>query len=116
MDLRYPAEAESYREKVQAFLAEHLPPGWKGIGSLDTEAATRFSEEWRATLFEHGYLGVSWPVEFGGAGLSPLEQVVLAEEFAKAGVPSGGPNDIFGIQMVGNTLIDWGTEEQKAHF
>jgi alkylation response protein AidB-like acyl-CoA dehydrogenase len=39
--------------------------------------------------------------------------VILAEEFAKAGVPGGGPNDVFGIQMVGNTILQWGTEEQK---
>jgi hypothetical protein len=48
--------------------------------------------------------------------MSPLEQVILAEEFAKSGVPSGGPNDIFGIQMLGNTLLEWGTEEQKRHY
>ena len=45
-----------------------------------------------------------WPVEYGGGGLSALEQVLIAEEFAKAGVPTGGPNDVFGIQMLGNTL------------
>ena len=39
--------------------------------------------------------------------------MILAEEFAKAGVPTGGPNDGFGIQMLGNTLLQWGTEEQK---
>ncbi|MDH3300100.1 MAG: acyl-CoA dehydrogenase family protein, partial [Acidimicrobiia bacterium] len=50
------------------------------------------------------------------AGLSALESVVMAEEFQKAGVPTGGPNDVFGIQMVGNTIIQWGTDEQKKHF
>jgi hypothetical protein len=42
--------------------------------------------------------------------------VIIAEEFAKAGVPTGGPNDTFGIQMLGNTLLNWGTPEQKAHY
>jgi hypothetical protein len=116
MDVRYPPEAETYREKVQAFLAEHLPAGWKGIGALGHEDATRFTTEWRNTLYENGYLAVSWPKEYGGQALSPLEQVVLAEEFTKAGVPQGGDNDVFGIQMVGNTIIAWGTEEQKKHF
>ncbi|HEX7168996.1 MAG TPA: acyl-CoA dehydrogenase family protein, partial [Acidimicrobiales bacterium] len=116
MDVRYPAEAETYREKVQAFLAEHLPSGWKGIGALSHEDAARFTEEWRNVLYENGYLAVSWPREYGGQDLSPLEQVVIAEEFAKAGVPQFGPNDVFGIQMVGNTIIRWGTEEQKRHF
>jgi alkylation response protein AidB-like acyl-CoA dehydrogenase len=42
--------------------------------------------------------------------------VILAEEFAKAGAPMGGPNDVFGIQMLGNTILRWGTEEQKKHY
>src|SRR5436305_1810469 len=116
MDAAYPPEAEAYREKVQAFLAEHLPAGWKGTGALEGDAADRFTEGWRRTLYENHYLAVSWPKEYGGAGLTPLETVILAEEFARAGVPTGGPNDVFGIQMVGNTLIQWGTEEQKKHF
>jgi alkylation response protein AidB-like acyl-CoA dehydrogenase len=45
-----------------------------------------------------------------------METVIVAEEFMKAGVPMGGANDVFGIQMVGNTIIEWGTEEQKRHF
>ncbi|HVM09244.1 MAG TPA: acyl-CoA dehydrogenase [Acidimicrobiales bacterium] len=116
MDVRYPPEAEAYREKVQAFLGEHLPADWKGIGALSHEEAVQFTEDWRRILFENGYLAVSWPKEYGGQALSPLEQVIVAEEFTKAGVPSGGPNDVFGIQMVGNTIIQWGTEEQKKHF
>jgi alkylation response protein AidB-like acyl-CoA dehydrogenase len=116
MDVRYPPEAEAYREKVQAFLAEHLPADWKGIGALDKEEAEAFGTEWRNTLFENGYLAVSWPKEYGGQDLTPLEQVIIAEEFAKAGVPQGGPNDVFSIQMVGNTIIQWGTEEQKRHY
>ncbi|MEN3273161.1 MAG: hypothetical protein V7636_1922 [Actinomycetota bacterium] len=116
MQPTYSAEADAYREKVQAFLAEHLPPEWGGTGTLVGDALERFTEEWRTTLYENKLLAQSWPVEYGGAGLSALESVVLGEEFAKAGVPSGGSNDVFGIQMLGNTLIQWGTDEQKAHF
>ena len=116
MEPRYAPEAEVYREKVQAFLAEHLPDTWEGTGALEGEALEVFTEQWRKTLYDNGMLGLSWPQAYGGAGLTPLELVVVAEEFAKAGVPSGGPNDVFGIQMVGNTILRWGTEEQKAHF
>jgi alkylation response protein AidB-like acyl-CoA dehydrogenase len=116
MDVHYPPEAEAYREKVQAFLAEHLPANWTGIGALPRDEAAQFTVDWRRTLHENGLLGLSWPKEYGGAGLTPLETVVLAEEFMKAGVPMGGANDVFGIQMVGNTIIEWGTEEQKRHF
>ncbi|GAC1532875.1 MAG: acyl-CoA dehydrogenase family protein [Acidimicrobiales bacterium] len=116
MDARYPPEAEQFREKVQAFLAEKLPAQWKGVGALRGQEYDTFVAAWRRTLFENNLLAVSWPTEFGGAGLSPLEQVILAEEFAKAGVPQGGPNDTFGIQMLGNTILNWGTEEQKRHY
>ena len=101
---------------MRAFLAERLPADWEGIGALDHEAAAAFTEQWRATLHEAGYLAVNWPKAYGGAGLSPIETVVLAEEFTRAGVPHGGPNDPFGISMLGNTLLKWGTEEQKQHY
>jgi alkylation response protein AidB-like acyl-CoA dehydrogenase len=114
MDPTYAADAEAYREKVQAFLAEHLPADWRGTGSLEGEELERFTDDWRRILYENGMLAQSWPTEYGGGGLSALEQVIVAEEFAKAGVPSGGANDVFGIQMLGNTLIQWGTEEQRA--
>ena len=116
MDCTYPAEADTYRAQVRAFLAEHLPDGWQGIGALSHDEARAFTERWRQTLSEHGYLAVSWPKAVGGAGLTPLESVVLAEEFARAGVPTGGPNDGFGISMLGNTMLRWGTEEQQRHF
>ncbi len=113
MQPTYSAEAEAYREKVQAFLAEHLPAGWKGTGALEGDAVNDFALEWRRTLFENGMLALGWPTQYGGAGLSALEQVIVAEEFTKAGVPSGVSNDVFGIQMVGNTILQWGSEEQK---
>jgi alkylation response protein AidB-like acyl-CoA dehydrogenase len=116
VDPTYSAEAQSYREKVQAFLAEHLPSNWKGVGALEPEQRKTFVAEWRATLADNNLLAVSWPTEYGGAGLTAIEQVIVNEEFTKAGVPTGGPNDGFGIGMVGPTIMVWGTEEQKRHF
>jgi alkylation response protein AidB-like acyl-CoA dehydrogenase len=112
----YGPEAEAHRQKVQAFLAEALPSTWCGVGALEGEARAAFVAEWRHTLYEHGMLAPGWPKQYGGAGLSAIEQVVLAEELTRAGVPAGMPNDVFGIQMLGNTLLAWGTEEQKAHY
>ncbi len=116
MDLTYPPEAEEYRKKIQGFLAENLPKGWKGVGALPESERRDFEKKWRKTLADNRLLAVNWPAEYGGAGLSLIEQVVLAEEFAKAGAPSGSENDVFGISMLGNTLIAWGTEEQKKHY
>jgi alkylation response protein AidB-like acyl-CoA dehydrogenase len=116
VDPTYSPEAEAYREKIQAFLAEHLPGGWQGVGALPRAEAEQFANRWRATLHDHGLLAASWPRRYGGGGLSEVEQVILVEEFYRAGVPTGTGNDVFGIQMVGNTILEWGTEEQKAHF
>ncbi len=116
MQPTYTEQAETFREKIQSFLAEHLPTDWQGIGALDAEAAAAFTAQWRNTLRDNKLLATSWPEEYGGAGLSALESVIMAEEFQKAGVPTGGSNDVFGIQMVGNTIVEWGTEEQKKHF
>jgi alkylation response protein AidB-like acyl-CoA dehydrogenase len=113
---RYSAEAEAYREKVRAFLGEHLRSGWEGIGALPADEAAAFTERWRATLHEHGYLAAAWPEEYGGGGLTAGEQVVLMEELVRAGVPAGNVNDVFSIGMVGNTLLRWGSEEQKRHY
>jgi alkylation response protein AidB-like acyl-CoA dehydrogenase len=116
MDPTYSAEAEAYREKIRAFLGEHLPSNWAGIGGLPREDVAPFMDTWRTTLAEHRLLAPAWPAEYGGGGLTPLEQVILAEEFFGAGVPMGGFNDAFSISMVGNTILMWGTDEQKAHF
>jgi alkylation response protein AidB-like acyl-CoA dehydrogenase len=116
MDISYPQEAEAFRQRVREFLKVNLPPDWVGTGALEKSQVMEFTNSWRRTLFENNLLALSWPKEYGGAGLSPLEQVVLSEEFAKAGVPFGGTNDQFGIQMIGNTLIEWGTDEQKRRF
>jgi alkylation response protein AidB-like acyl-CoA dehydrogenase len=116
VDLSYPREAEEYRAKVQDFLAATLPTGWRGLGALPTDEARAFSQSWRRTLHDNGLLAAAWPIKYGGGGLSELEQVILVEEFTKAGVPAGSGNDVFGIQMVGNTILQWGTDEQRAHF
>lgn len=116
MDPRFSGEAEAFRRRVRGFLAEHLPPDWAGIGALPREEALAFTDRWRALLHEHGLLGVTWPTEYGGGGMTKLEQVVLVEELARAGVPSMGPNDTFSMKMVGGLLLRWGTDDQKRRF
>lgn len=116
MQMAYPQEAEAFRLDVRTFLATNLPEGFAGMGTLDGEVLEKFVTDWRVVLYENGYLAPNWPKAYGGGGLSVLEQVVLAEELTKAGAPGGGPNDTFGIQMLGNTLLQWGTEEQKLHY
>ncbi|MGD1282921.1 acyl-CoA dehydrogenase [Mycobacterium seoulense] len=116
MDITYPPEAEAFRERIRAFLAEHLPAGWRGLGALPPAEREAFGLRWRRALSASGLVAVSWPREYGGGGLSPIEQVVLAEEFARAGAPERAENDLLGIDLLGNTLISLGSEAQKEHF
>lgn len=116
MNLDYPPEAENFRSEVRAFLRRALPADWPGLGALSSEQAREFTAAWRATLAAEGYLTPSWPREYGGAGLSRLQQVVLTEELAAAGVPFNGRNDTFSIKMIGNLLLRYGTGAQKSFF
>lgn len=107
---------ERYRQEVRKFLADNLPAGFRGVGSLPDGEVHAFVEGWRKRLADHGYLAVHWPVAYGGAGLSTREAVIVAEELTRAGAPLGLPTDGFGIRLLGNTLLRWGTEAQKAHY
>lgn len=115
MDVDYPPQAEAFRDRVRAFLAEHLPPGWSGAGALAPAQRRAITQWWRRVLADEGLVAVSWPKKYGGAGLSVMEQVVLDEEFALAGAPERSENDLLGIELLGNTLIALGSEEQKRH-
>ncbi|HEX5587165.1 MAG TPA: acyl-CoA dehydrogenase family protein [Acidimicrobiia bacterium] len=116
MDMAYPPAAENFRAEVRAFLAATLPPDWPGIGALERDDAEAFSIAWRRKLYEGGMLGIAWPTEYGGGGRTKVEQVVLAEELALARVPMGRVTDTTSVKMIGNTLVRWGTEEQKRRF
>jgi len=115
VDLDYPPEAERFREEVHAWLSANLPPGWGEPGFvLEGEERRKFNEEWIAKLREGRWLCASWPKEYGGRGLSLMEQVVLNEEFARVDAPMRA--DFFGDTLVGPTILQWGTEEQKREF
>jgi alkylation response protein AidB-like acyl-CoA dehydrogenase len=116
MDLRYPAAAEEFRRQVRAILQQELPPGWQGYGALPPGEARPFLDAWRRKLHERRLLGLTWPREFGGAGRTALDQVVLVEELARAGAPAGWPTDNFSIKMLGNTLLRLGTQAQQRAF
>ncbi len=115
MDLTYPDDAESFRLEIRAWLEANLPAGWFEPGfSMTSAERQQFNQTWSETLFSGGWICAGWPVDYGGKGLSLLEQVVLNEEFARAGAPMRA--DFFGDTLVGPTILQWGTEEQKREF
>ncbi len=115
MDLTYPPEAEAFRKEIRGWLEDHLPDGWFEPGfRLRGEERKAFNAEWVKKLHEGGWICASWPKEYGGKGLSLIKQVVLAEEFARADAPMRA--DFFGDTLVGPTILQWGSEEQKQQF
>ena len=112
----YSSEAANFRYQIKDFLEQKLPNQWAGMGAFTPDERKSFVANWRKTLSEEQLLAVAWPSEYGGAGLSQMERTVLAEELAAVGVPNGTDNDIFSIGMIGHTIIEWGTDEQKNHF
>ena len=115
MDLTYPAEAEEFRTEIRGWLEENLPDGWFDEGfEMDDEQRAQFNKEWPKKLFEGGWICATWPQEYGGKGLSTMQGVALAEEFARVKAPMRG--DFFGDTLVGPTLLQWGSEEQKKEF
>lgn len=106
----------TFREEVREFLRRELPTGWAGTGSLTGEAHRDFVAGWRESLRAAGLLAVTWPTNYGGAGRSVLDEVVLAEECFLAGAPTGAPTDAISIGMLGSTLLHVGTEEQRNTF
>jgi alkylation response protein AidB-like acyl-CoA dehydrogenase len=115
MDLIYPPEAEDFRKEIRAWLEDNLPEGWFSPGfELTPDERRRFNEEWVGKLHAGGWICATWPTEYGGKGLSLMEGVVLAEEFARARAPMRA--DFFGDTLVGPTILQWGTEDQKREF
>ena len=115
MDLTYPEDTVPFRAEVRAWLEANLPDGWfePGFKMSGDERAT-WIQEWTEKLFAGGWICASWPKEYGGKGLTTMQAVVVNEEFAKAGAPMRA--DFFGDTLVGPTILQWGTEEQKKEF
>ncbi|MGV0851878.1 acyl-CoA dehydrogenase family protein [Mycolicibacterium phlei] len=111
MDFDYSPEQEKlrlqYRERLEAVMT---PERRKAIaGQMEGGPAV---SECRRALGDAGLLGVAWPVEYGGSGLTALEQYIFAEEARRVNAPL----PMITLNTVGPTLIQYGTEEQKQKF
>jgi alkylation response protein AidB-like acyl-CoA dehydrogenase len=111
-----PQQAE-YRAGVRAWLEQHKSeaPVLSGPNALkDEEEIVAARRAWQGKLAEAGLAGVTWPKEYGGQGLGPIEQVICGQEISRAGVP--GILDAIGVGMLGPTIIAHGSDEQKARY
>jgi alkylation response protein AidB-like acyl-CoA dehydrogenase len=117
VDLDDTQEQAAYRAGVRGWLDEHKSeaPVLDGAGALQDESEIIAARRaWQGKLAEGGLAGVTWPKDFGGQGLGPIEQVICNQEIAKAKVP--GILDAIGVGMLGPTIIAHGTDEQKGRY
>jgi alkylation response protein AidB-like acyl-CoA dehydrogenase len=106
MDLRYSPEDLRFREATRRWLEANVP---------HAEPATLEARRaWHRQLYDAGYVGMGWPVPYGGRGATPLQQAIVADEMARAGAPA--PINPLGIAIVGPTIIVHGTEAQKRRY
>lgn len=110
MDISYTKEQEEYRLKAREWIRENLPIN--EICSSDSLVNEKL--EWEKKLYLGRYAGITWPKEYGGQGLDQVYQIIFNEECGKLGAPTILNN--IGKNIIGPTLLELGTEEQKRRF
>jgi alkylation response protein AidB-like acyl-CoA dehydrogenase len=112
MDFNYTQEQENFRQRVRAFVKDHLPAnaGRAGSPQSGAQADHQFLREWQRKLYDAGLLGISLPKEYGGGGMTDVELTIFNEEMARAGAPV--PN----ISVFGPVLVAHCNEEQKHRY
>jgi alkylation response protein AidB-like acyl-CoA dehydrogenase len=112
MDLSYTAKQDAFRKEARAWLEAHVPA--EPLPSFDTAEGFARHREWEAELNAGGFAMVPWPLEYGGRGADLLEWLIFEEEYYRAGAP--GRVNQNGIFLLGPTIMEYGTEEQKARY
>lgn len=127
MDWRDSEEQAAFRTDVRSLIESKLPALYKDMAARNAPAERvwefdrkstsperrKAAHDWHAALSERRWVAPQWPVEYGGAGLSAMEQFVLNQELARAGAPHVGGS---GVGLPGPTLIVHGTEAQRAKY
>ena len=112
MDLTYTDKQVAFRAEVRGWLAANVPKA--PLASFDTAEGFEAHREWERTLAKGNWGMVTWPTEFGGRGCDLIEWLIFEEEYYRAGAPLRVNQN--GIFLLGPTLMEYGTPEQKARF
>jgi alkylation response protein AidB-like acyl-CoA dehydrogenase len=117
MDFHYSLEDEAFRAELRTWLDANAP---KGIERNDDPFAEDSTEDWQGRRRWHqkmnaaGWVGITWPKEYGGRGATLTQSLIYEEELSRVPVPR--LLNALGIALVGPTLMHWGTEEQKKRY
>ncbi|ARF15989.1 acyl-CoA dehydrogenase family protein [Sporosarcina ureae] len=117
MDFSFTKKEEKFRTELRTWLEANLPEGWlEGKRDLpeDLDEYSRVLRAWQHTLYEGGWAAIAWPKEYGGRGASLMEEIIYHQEMVRVKAPP--LINYIGIHMVGPTLIDIGTDEQKERY
>lgn len=104
-------DSEEFRAEFRKWLAINPPPK---ITDTSLETFERVGKQWQKTLAQSNWLGTHWPTQYGGRGLSLVEEAIVQEELVRVSAPQ--VLGLFGITMVGPVLINHGNDEQKRRF
>lgn len=113
MDLRYSDEEQAFREELATWLDQVLPDVPPHPDRLDWDGRRAWDTGWQRMLFDAGYAGINWPVEYGGRGATPTEHLIFLEETTRRHAPYVGMNFV-GLLHAGPTLITEASDAQKA--
>jgi alkylation response protein AidB-like acyl-CoA dehydrogenase len=118
VDFTYSVEDEEFRREFRSWLEANLPAQERAsrIDPMrdETEEGYRARLEWHRKMHAAGWVGISWPKEYGGRGASLTQSLIYHEELAAARAPR--LVNTMGIMLVGPTLMQFGTEEQKKRY
>jgi alkylation response protein AidB-like acyl-CoA dehydrogenase len=112
MDLSYTPKQQAFRQEARAWLEANVPS--ERLPSFDTREGFEAHRAWEKKLHAGGFAMVPWPVEYGGRGADLLEWLIFEEEYYRVGAP--GRVNQNGIFLLGPTIMEVGTPEQKARF
>ena len=117
MDLDIGGDYSEFQDEVRTWLAEHLVGEFtehRGVGSPTDDTAWDVRVEWERELSKGNWLGLTWPVEYGGRGLGLAQEIVFEYEYARAAAPARVSTQA--LDLLGPTLLAFGSEEQKHRF
>jgi alkylation response protein AidB-like acyl-CoA dehydrogenase len=112
MHLEYTPEQDAFRAEVRAWLEAHVPK--EPLVTLECREGYDQHVEWERTLASGNWGMVTWPEAYGGRGLDLIEWLIFEEEYFRAGGPNRANQN--GIFLLGPTIMEFGTEEQKKRF
>jgi alkylation response protein AidB-like acyl-CoA dehydrogenase len=117
MDLNLTEQELRFRDEFRAWLEANIPEEWAAYQSQQHESSRErfdFLRAWQKKMCEAGWVGLHWPKEYGGRGVSLIEQTIFTQEMARAGAPT--LINVLGLSLLGPTLIAYGTDAQKRRF